>query len=209
MTIWDSIYKNFRKGGRAWATLAEDIDPRFIAFIEKTDFAKKKAFDIGCGDGKYLTYLYQKGFAVSGIDSSETAIVMCKEKLPSTANIQKADMFQFQIAPNTFDLILSISTIHHGLKQDVIKLIHQIYDQLLSGGFLFVTLPDLQYAKKWDTFKKNTTLSEGTYNPESGPEKGLPHSFFLESELPQIFEKFKKVTYDLDKIGRWWIIAKK
>jgi SAM-dependent methyltransferase len=209
MTIWDSIYKNHQQGGEAWATLAEDIDPRFIKFIETENFVKKKAFDIGCGDGKYLAYLNQKGFAVSGIDSSETAIATCKEKLPKTADIQKANMFQFPIPPNTFDLILSISTIHHGLKQDVIKLIHHAQDQLLTGGFLFLTLPDLQYAKRWNTFKKHKTLGEGTYSPESGPEKGLPHSFFLKKELQQIFCDFEKVTYDLDKIGRWFITAKK
>jgi len=27
MTIWDKTYKNFNKGGNAWASLNEDIHP--------------------------------------------------------------------------------------------------------------------------------------------------------------------------------------
>ena len=32
MTVWDNIYKNYQKGGEAWATLSEEIHPLFSKF---------------------------------------------------------------------------------------------------------------------------------------------------------------------------------
>jgi ubiquinone/menaquinone biosynthesis C-methylase UbiE len=54
MTIWDNIYKNYQKGGEAWATLSEEIHPLFKQFLSQSNFELKHVLDIGCGTGKYL-----------------------------------------------------------------------------------------------------------------------------------------------------------
>src|SRR5690606_22089174 len=119
MSNWDTIYQQFQQGGEAWATLSEGIDPRFIAFIQKTNFPLKHAFDIGCGTGKYLAYLQGQGFTVNGLDASPTAVKMTQQAVGSGANIMVGDMYDFTYPKNTYDLIVSISTIHHGRKSQV------------------------------------------------------------------------------------------
>ncbi len=57
-------------------------------------------------------------------------------------------MFDYKIAEKKYDLVFSISTIHHGLKEDVVKLIKRIYDKLVDGGHTFITLPDIESNKK-------------------------------------------------------------
>lgn len=57
MTIWDKIYKNYQKGGEAWATLSEEIHPLFKQFLSKSNFELKHVLDIGSGTGKYLKIL--------------------------------------------------------------------------------------------------------------------------------------------------------
>jgi len=209
MTIWDNIYKNYRKGGQAWATLSEEVDGRFIRYLEKSQFKQKSAFDIGCGTGKYLKFLAAQGFAVSGIDNSKTAIEMTKENLLNAADITIADMYNYQIPRNKYDLIISVSTLHHGTKEQIGHLIEKIYDCLLSDGKIFITLPDIECNKKWNTFKDDKEVAPGTYSPMSGPEKGLPHSFFDKEEIEKFFNKFSNVNLDLDEIGRWFITARK
>jgi 2-polyprenyl-3-methyl-5-hydroxy-6-metoxy-1,4-benzoquinol methylase len=204
-TIWDNIYKDYKKGGDAWATLAEDIDPLFIKFIDESAFEVKSAFDIGCGTGKYLKFLQAKGFNVEGIDSSETAVQMSKENLEESAVIELADMYDFDIPKDRYDLVLSISTLHHGKKEQIKGLIDKIYNSLATGGKIFITLPDFESSKKWNTFKDHKEIAPGTYSPLSGPELGLPHSFFTEKEVRILFSKFKDVHLVLDKIGRWFI----
>jgi len=209
MTIWDQIYKNHQKGGDAWATLSEGIDPRFLELIDKTEFKLKIAFDIGCGTGKYLRYLQSKDFQVAGIDSSETAVEMSKKCLGDSVNVVLADMYYFKIPKNRYDLILSVSTLHHGTKEQIQDLIIQIWNNLSTDGKIFITLPDIECNKKWNTFKDDKEVAPGTYSPLSGPEKGLPHSFFSEEEIKTLFKNFKDLKLEIDEIGRWFITAVK
>jgi len=209
MTIWDKIYRNYQKGGQAWATLSEDIHPIFKEFLNDSAFKVKRALDIGCGSGKYLKLLQSDGFKTDGIDSSETAVEMTKTELNDDSMILCTDMFKFEIQKKYYDLIISISTIHHGTKQQVQVLINKIYDALIEKGRIFITVPDLESGKKWYTFKDHEELAEGTYAPLSGPEKGLPHSFYTKKETEKLFSKFTEVNLTSDERGRWIVQAKK
>jgi SAM-dependent methyltransferase len=209
MTIWDNIYKNFQNGGEAWASLSEDIHPLFKQFLEHSEFILKYALDIGCGTGKYLKLLRAGGFKTDGIDSSQTAVEMTKKELGSGSEIVCADMFGYDIPRDRYDLILSVSTIHHGTKEQVRLLVSNIYEATAENGKIFVTVPDLASSKKWNTFKEHQKITEGTYAPLSGPEKGLPHSFYEENEVRKLFSKFNDLRLDLDDRGRWIIQATK
>jgi 2-polyprenyl-3-methyl-5-hydroxy-6-metoxy-1,4-benzoquinol methylase len=209
MTTWDNIYKNFQKGGVAWATLSEEIDTRFIEFIKKNTFSTKNALDVGVGTGKYLAFLETQGFSVTGIDSSPTAMELSKSSLSQKANLQLANMFEFHYPKEKFDLVLSVSTLHHGYKEQVKKALDGIYESLEIGGKIFITLPDVESALRWNTFKNYTVLAEGTFAPNDGPETGLAHSFYKKEEIQQIFDRFTNIELDLDKKGRWFITGMK
>lgn len=211
MTIWDGIYKNYQQGGEAWATLAKGLDQDFLDFVSATEFPTKCALDIGCGTGKYLKFLKEAGFEVRGIDSSETAVTMSKELLGGdSADVTLADMFEYEIPKEKFDLVYSIATIHHGIKSKVASAIGRIYEALLSGGYVFVTLPDATSGKNyWTTFKDKEEIEPGTYAPLSGPEKGLAHSFYDRQDVERMFERFVELKIELDDKGRWIINAKK
>jgi SAM-dependent methyltransferase len=209
MTIWDNIYKSYLNRGQAWASLKKDLLPEFLIFLRNSDFKKKHALDIGCGDGRYLTHLQNLGFTVDGIDSSETAISMSQKKLNPEANLVCVDMFNYAIPNNKYDLIYSISTIHHGYKKDIAQLIHEIYAAILPGGFIFITLPDVSDIDNWDTFKKHKQLAPGTLSPLAGPEIGLAHSFFDKMEIESLFTSFRELKISFNERENWIIIARK
>ena len=209
MGNWDSIYQRYQQGGDAWATLSEGIDPRFIKLIDAADFVQKHALDIGCGTGKYLSFLEENGFRVDGIDSSPTAVEMTKKILSVQSNIQLANMFEFAYPEKTYDLIVSISTLHHGRKAEVAMAIQKIYSSLVLGGISYITLPNFDVSRTKETFSDHTQIEPGTYSPNSGPEEGLPHSFYIESEVRDLFTLFENVSLELDEIGRWHIMGHK
>ncbi|MFH1366978.1 MAG: class I SAM-dependent methyltransferase [Patescibacteria group bacterium] len=209
LTTWDKIYKNYLKGGPAYASLGYEIYPPFKKFIKRSKFTSKSALDIGCGDGRYLKYLQTLGFATDGIDSSLSAVKMTKKLLKDKSRIIKADMFKYKIPPGKYDFIFSFNTLQHGKKAQIRKLVNRIFRALRNNGKTLITLPDCQQINEWHHFQKKRMVSAGTYIPLTGPEKGLPHSFFTKKEIARFFLKFKKVKIKMGNYGRWFIQAEK
>jgi len=211
MANWDKIYRDYQKGGQAWATLSGEIIPEFKLFLRKEKFKVKRVLDIGCGTGNYLAYLASKGFEVAGTDSSSTAVKMARTLFDKrlARNIRVANMFKLLIPKKKYDLIMSIAAIHHGFKRDVGRLVGKIHAALIPGGKAFITFPDLVSSQHWNTFKTNKDLGNGTFAPLSGPEKGLPHSFYSRVEIEKMLVKFQAMKMRLDKKGRWVVRAVK
>jgi len=210
MTIWDKIYKNYQKGGEAYATLSGDLIPEFLEFIEINDFKVRSVLDIGCGNGRYLVFLKNLGFKTTGIDSSPTAVEMTKASLKDDSDIQCLNMYEYTPFAARYDLIISIAAIHHGFKKQVRDLIKRIYVSLLPGGRFFTTLPDNEGSTHWTTMIGHEEIEPGTRVPVSGPEKDLPHSSFTGEEIREMFSDFKNINLQLlaDQ-GRWIVTAEK
>lgn len=207
MTIWDDIYKNYQQSGEEWATISEEVHPLLKQFLSQSSLELKSALDIGCGTGKYLKLLQTAGFKTDGIDSSETAVEMTKELLGDDSLIQCVNMFDFQIPKDKYDLVISISAIHHGTKGQVQGLINAIHEALAEKGKVFITVPDFEKGRREDSWKNDQEIEPGTYAPTTGPEKGLPHSFYTKEEVEKLFLRFKDIKIDLDEVGRWVIRA--
>lgn len=207
-TIWDKIYKNYEKNGGDYATLGRGLSPDFIEFVDSTNFPVKKAFDIGHGTGHYLVWLKSKGFEVSGIDSSETAHKMAESSLGQD-NLVLDDVYKYQIPKNKIGLILSVHAIHHGLKSQVEKALNGVYEGLVKGGWVYLTLPVNDVHKQWHTHKNSKLIAPGTFAPTGDPEKDLPHSFYTENEVKELFSKYHKLNYLVNDRGVWIIIAQK
>src|SRR3972149_8778414 len=75
---WDKIYRNYPLNDLGW----ELGKPRPILreYVEKGLVKIGKALDICCGVGTNTVYLSDKGFEVTGIDISSTAIEYAKAK---------------------------------------------------------------------------------------------------------------------------------
>lgn len=183
--------------------------PQCREYIEKSDFQKKSVLDIGCGTGQYLVYLKTLGFSVSGKDSSPTAVTMTQSAIGNDWDIKCEDMYTTDIKPNTFDLIISIRTIHHGNKKIIESLIHKIYSALSPEGKIFITLPNYETNNHRSTFADKEEITLWTFVPLSWPEKWLPHSFFTQEEIHHIFSEFKNRTCELDGKGQWVITWEK
>ena len=208
-TVWDNIYKQYLAGGQAWASLKDEIHPCFLSLIEKSVFPIKQALDIGCGEGKYLKYLQLKGFQTSGLDSSESAITMTKDLLEDQGMFILADMYEYHYPLNTYDLILSHATLHHGKKKEVFALLDKIYDALITRGKIFISVPSDDCIKNWAMMAEHETLEDGTCIPLNGPEKGLPHSFYSKKEVDMLFSRYSNLEIIIDERGRWIISGEK
>lgn len=210
MTIWDNIYKNYQAGGEEYATLRKSLIPEFLEFMDKHEFKEKSVLDVGCGNGKYLVLLKSLGFAVSGIDSSPTAVEMAKSALGQDADILCADMYEYVPPASRYGLIISIAAIHHGLKKQVKAAVNNIYAALIPGGRFFITLPENEDTAHWTSMVRHEEIEPGTRIPLDGPEKGLPHSSYTRDEVKEMFKSFKNLELTLlPGPGRWIVSGEK
>lgn len=69
------------------------------------------ALDLGCGEGRNLLYLTERGWTVTGVDLSEVAVGQAKQAVAAKklkANFVVAGLDEFDLGENQWDLITSI-----------------------------------------------------------------------------------------------------
>lgn len=210
MTIWDGIYRSYLDGGPAWASLKDDLHPMFLEFIKGASFPRRNALDIGCGEGKYLSFLQTLGFQTTGLDSSTTAIALSRRMTKDRGALVLADMYEYAYPADSYGLVVSHATLHHGPKSKVIALLARIREALVEGGSVFISLPSEDCKHDWAMMASHDMLEDGTCVPRIGPERGLPHSFFSRDEVSAAFSGgYVNLKVDMDDRGRWTITGRK
>jgi len=112
-------------------------EPRFIEFSKNIYFPKMgKALDLGCFEGRESQELLNRGFEVDAIDSK----VIPEIKDPNF-HFKKIDLQIYNIAPNTYDLILAYYVLPFLKEEKLIeKTINHIRNGLKDHGVAIITL---------------------------------------------------------------------
>ncbi len=111
--------KDFFDGERKYGYGGYNYNPRFWTQVVK-DFKDyyelkdgSKILDVGCGKG-FMVYDFFKlnpNLDIVGIDISDYAITNCKEEVRKNLKVASCEELPFK--DNTFDLVISINTIHN------------------------------------------------------------------------------------------------
>lgn len=110
---------------------------RYSVWLEVKKFFEKipteiKVLDAGCGNGKNMIYLQNKGISVKGIDFSEKLLQICRNK---NLDVEEADIRHLPFPDNSFDYVISIAVIHHLSKEsDRHKAIKEMLRVCKPGG---------------------------------------------------------------------------
>lgn len=205
--VWDKIYREYLGSNKKYATIGGDLHPFFVRFIKNHRFKKKSVLDIGCGEGRYLKYLKDRGWRIAGIDSSKRVVAEARQLTGESKTIRAVDMYRARMPSAQYDLVVSVAAIHHGTKKQVRALITRIHWILMPGGRTFITVPALTHGGKWHRPWK--PIVQGTVVHQFGPEKGLIHSFFTKKEVVEMFKEFRSVKMPQDHKHRFVVMAQK
>lgn len=98
--VWEQIFKS-----QAWGKYPCEDLIRFVArnFYSAPDRGAVKILEVGCGPGANLWYMAREGFAVYGVDCSETAIQQAKARLDLECPGWKGGLFVGDIGKLQFD----------------------------------------------------------------------------------------------------------
>jgi SAM-dependent methyltransferase len=98
--------------------------------------------ELGCGTGANAVYLAQRGFEVTAVDSSPTAIERARtraEQAGALLRIVLADVFEFAETAGSFDLVFDAGFYHFARRTDLSRLIELLW-RVTHPGSLYFTL---------------------------------------------------------------------
>jgi SAM-dependent methyltransferase len=102
----------------------------------------KRVLDVGCGGGKYLVFLADRRYQVTGIDFSPSALELTRwqvNRLAVEAELVEHDFteFPYPFPAASFDVVLGVDAIHHLLPEKFRLAVAEIH-RLLKPGGLFI-----------------------------------------------------------------------
>ena len=95
-----------------------DLDRRFI---EEVLPARGTVLDIGCGTGRLLVYLQEKGYDTIGVDLSSHMLEVAREKSGEKARLVRADMLALPMAEGQVDACIMMFSVLGMLKGEHLR----------------------------------------------------------------------------------------
>ncbi len=123
------------------------------------DYIKKgdKVLDLGCGNGRFVNVIKEKGGEYFGTDVSKKLVETAKKLYPNE-KFQTTEPLKLPFSNGYFDIIYSIAVFHHIPSKDFrIEFLKEAKRVLKPGGFLILTV----------------------WKPKDKQEKGLRTKFLL------------------------------
>ncbi|MBS4538459.1 class I SAM-dependent methyltransferase [Clostridium sp. D2Q-11] len=191
MATWNELFIN----EKFIATLPQPEVYKFIKVLEGS-FPDKplSIWDCCCGAGRHTILISQMGHKAYASDISENGINYTQKWLESNelmATLKVADMTNNPFPDTDFHGAISWDALHHNTIDNINKAVDIVYENLCAGGMFMVSLlstkagrPDL----------RGKEIEKNTFVREDGPEKGVPHHYFDEQGIRDLFRKWKIIS---------------
>jgi SAM-dependent methyltransferase len=113
--------------------------PQLISLFENHLTPKSEVLEAGCGMGRWIVYLRERGHNVIGIDYSRNAVTSIKE-YDGSIRLNLGDVMDLPYKDDTFDVYLSFGVIEH-VEVNREQILKEAYRVLRPGGLLIVSVP--------------------------------------------------------------------
>ena len=132
----DKIYRKTPLNEIPWNIETPPSD--LVELVDSGKVKPCKTIDLGCGAGNYAIYLANRGFTVTGMDISPTAIKIAKEnakKKGRNCNFLVANVLGIlSEVKETFDFAYDWELLHHIFPEQRRIYVENIYKLLNPGG---------------------------------------------------------------------------
>ena len=216
MPTWDTLYKNLIRDNQngLWTVPHE----RLVEFFNNPESPAqpKRILDLGCGTGRHLVFLEDRGYETYGMDISANGLIYARDWLQKKghpARVLIADMTSLPYPPSSFDIIISMYVIHHNPLADLRLTVREIYRLLHPGGLILLVIPSTRGFRHG----RGQQIEPGTVIPDIGQDRGIPHHYFDLAEIAREFSDYvireirldEEVNDDGYLSSHWFIRAEK
>jgi SAM-dependent methyltransferase len=161
-----------------------------------------RVLDFGCGTGRHAVFLAREGFETYGFDWSEAAINRARRELAKEglrASLQIWDMVKIPLPYENsfFGAVFAVRVFHHTYVENIRRIASEMERITRAKGYLYAEVPTYD---KGDRMKTEWSDSEepepGTFVPQHGDERGIPHHHFDRQELLELFPGFRELQLE-------------
>ncbi|MBW2617785.1 MAG: class I SAM-dependent methyltransferase [Deltaproteobacteria bacterium] len=207
--VWEAVFQE-----QEWGRYPPEELIRFVArsFYNVARRDDVRLLEIGCGPGANVWFMAREGFDVFGVDASNTAIRLTRERLEGEglrANLAVGDIKELdRIFPGlTFDAVIDVCCIQCHQLADAEAILQQIHSVLKPGGRSFnMLLAAGTYGEGLGRKVEPGTFEGIAEGPLAG--RGVNHFFSLD-EVKRLMRPFSDVQIDSSKRSlnglTWWI----
>jgi len=157
--FWET---SFRERQEMWGWEPADSAIDTLELFKK--YGLNKILIPGFGYGRNAKIFNDKGFNVTGIEISETAIDIAKKHFGDRIKVYHGSVSAMPFDQELYDGIFSYSLIHLLNAKERVKLIEDCYNQLRPNGYMvFVAISKMDFR-----YKQGVEVSKDTFEPWSG-----------------------------------------
>ncbi len=166
--IWDGIYRSQTRAWRGVTDLGE------LPFSEGS-----RILEVGCGNGKTLEALLDRGYQAVGIDFSGEAVSACRGLLGDRAEVVRASVLDIPFGDSEFDGAVMFHVLENIVPADVPRAVSELRRTVRPGGHLIVrafSVGDIR-SEKGERISGDTVVRGN----------GIRYRYFTEDSLSDCF----------------------
>ncbi|MBU4031417.1 MAG: class I SAM-dependent methyltransferase [Candidatus Thermoplasmatota archaeon] len=175
---------------RTYDAIADDFDEtRYKPWPDTVKFAERFStgqlvLDLGCGNGRDLRFLEEKGIKVIGLDISHKQLEVVRRRSSSAASVVRGDVTELPFKSGIAHGAIMVATIHHIPEpEERLMALNEAHRCLLPGGFLLVGV----WAAEQPKFKDNMAQAKIEFQHD-----WVPGDMLLDWKLPdgRVFKRY-------------------
>lgn len=140
--VWDTVHRS-----RAWGQYPGEDVIRFVKgrFSQAGAPSRVRLLEVGCGNGANLWFMAREGFCVHGLDRSETAVGLARERLDrecpgwsaAGGRVQVGDVAQLPYPDDFFDGVIDVVAVCYCTFEEAQRAYGEMARVTKPGGRLF------------------------------------------------------------------------
>ena len=143
--IFEKYHETFYKdmhGWRDYELTSKGYGEWYYACLPRDKTAR--ILDIGCGDGKFLFFLQQKGYdEIEGLELSAQQANEARKRVKCPIHAVDDTISFLQKAFNTYHMITMNDVLEHVPKEETVKFLKAVYDAIRPGGLAVINVPQV------------------------------------------------------------------
>lgn len=162
--ISEATISHYEEGAESFwhGTKDHDVSQNVDALLRHIDGdGPHDVLDLGCGPGRDLSTFSKLGHRPVGLDGAAAFVRMARAH--AECEVWHQDLLRMDLPPRRFDGVFANAVLFHVPRQELPRVLGELYETLRPGGVLFASNPRGPDVERWQGRRYGTYLCWDTW----------------------------------------------